>query len=87
MIRKEFCTLSDLVEYSISLLEEGEEMTSIFQTRDMKQLLMAHYGESITIASTSRVNESDLVFSFLLTAAELAVKLNNLDKLREAAFE
>ncbi len=84
---KELCTLSDILDFIISLLKEGEEMTRIFQTHDMKEILKFHYGESITIASNSWANESDSVFSSSISAAELAVKLNHIDKIKEAAIQ
>jgi hypothetical protein len=60
------CTMSDIVEFTCSLLEEGEVLTSTFQNRDMKQLIISHYGESVTITHNSRVNEPD-IFSHLIS--------------------
>ena len=54
--------MSDIVEFSLGLLEEGEVITSPFRTRDMKQLIISHYGESVTISSNSGLNESDIFF-------------------------
>lgn len=35
LAKGECCTVSDIVEFALSLLEEGEVLTSTFQTRDM----------------------------------------------------
>ena len=43
--RGDCCSMSDIVDFSSSLLEEGEVLTSTFQNHDMKQLLLSHYGE------------------------------------------
>lgn len=43
------CTMIDIVEFALSLLEEAEVLRSTFQNRDMKQLIISHYGESVTI--------------------------------------
>ena len=85
LTRKDSCTSSHMVEFTTSLLE-GEELQTVFLTRDMKQLLVSNYGESITIAPNSNVNESALVFSSSVTTAEMAVKLKNHDKMKEATL-
>jgi hypothetical protein len=78
------CTMSDIVEFASGLLEHGEVLTSTFRNRDMKQLIISHFGESVTIAPNSRVNESDIFFSSDINAADLAIKLKNQDIMREA---
>ena len=82
---KQICSQGDLVDLTMSLLEEGESLASEFRKRDLKQMLISYYGDRITIAPSNRVNESDVVFSSDLSAAELAVKLQNLDSIKEAA--
>ncbi len=67
--------MSDIVEFASSLLEEGESLTSQLLTRDIKHLIMSHYGESVTICNNSRVNESDIFFLSDINAADLAIKL------------
>ncbi len=80
----ECCTISDIVEFATSLLQEGEVLTSTFQNRDMKQMIMSHYGEAVRISSNTRVNESDIFLSSLISAAELATKLKNQDIMKDA---
>lgn len=84
LAKLECCTISDIVEFASSLLEEGEVLTSTFLNRDMKQLIISHYGESVAISPNSRVNESDIFFSSDINAADLAIKLKNQDIMREA---
>ena len=79
LMRGECCTMTDIVEFALSLLKEVEVLTSTFQNRDMKQLILSHYGDSVKICSNSRVNEPDIVFSSDITAADLAIKLKNQD--------
>ena len=76
--------MSYIVQFATSLLEEGEMLTSTFQNCDIKQMLMSHYGESVTIVSNSRLNEPDIFFSLDLDATELAIKLKNQNIMREA---
>lgn len=40
------CTMSDIVAFAQSLLEDGEVLTSTFQNRDMKHLIISHYMET-----------------------------------------
>ena len=84
LVNGECCTMSDIVEFASSLLEEGEICTSAFQNRDMKQLIISHYGKFITISPNSRVNQSDIFFSSDINAADLAIKLKNQDIMSEA---
>lgn len=84
LAKGECCTMSDIVEFASSLLEEGELLTSTFQNRDMKHLIISHYGESVTISPNSRVNEPDIFFSTDVKAADLAIKLKNQDSMKEA---
>lgn len=79
--------MSDIVEFASSLLEEDEVLTSTFQNRDMKQLIISHYGQSVTISTNSRVNDSDIIFSSDISAADLAIKLKNQDMMREAGTQ
>ncbi|KAH3726526.1 hypothetical protein DPMN_052393 [Dreissena polymorpha] len=76
--------MSDIVEFALSLLEEGEVLTSTFLNRDMKQLIISQYGHSITKSPNSRVNESDIIFSSDISAADIVIKLNNQDIMQEA---
>ena len=71
LVKGECCTVSDIVEFALSLLEEGEVLTSTFKTRDMKQLILNHCGELVTIAPNSRKNESDIFFSSDINATDL----------------
>lgn len=84
LAKGECCTVSDIVEFALSLLEEGEVLTSTFQTRDMKQLILNHYRELVTFAPNSRMNESDIFFSSDINTTDLAIKLKNQDIMREA---
>ena len=58
----EFCTINDAVEFTPSLLEEGEVLRGTLYNRDLKKCLMTHYGEAITITSNTRLYESDVFF-------------------------
>ncbi len=53
----------------------------------MKHLLISYYGEFTTIAPNSQVSESELVLSSSISTAELAVKLNHIDNIKEAAIQ
>jgi len=77
--------VSDIVEFASSLLEEDEVLTSTFQNRNMKELIISHYG--VTISPSSRVNDSDIIFSSDISAADLAIKLKNQDMMREAGTQ
>ena len=79
--------MSDIVEFALSLLEEGEVLTSTFLNRDMKQLIISHYGHSVTISPNSRVNESDIIFSSDISAADIVIKLKNQDIMQEAGTQ
>ncbi len=46
-------------------------------------LLADHFGDGIQICSNPRRNESQLVFSSNITAADIAVKIKNLDAVRQ----
>ena len=81
------CTMSDAVGFTLTLAEEGEVLSGTLYNRDMKKLLLDHYGELITIAPNTRANEPDLFFSSTITAANIAVKLKNQDILKEAASQ
>ena len=63
LARGERCTMSDIVEFASSLLEVGEVLKSTFQNRDMKHVVISHYGELVTISSNSKVNEADIFLS------------------------
>ena len=85
MLKKgDCCTMSEIVDYASSLLEEGEVLTSTFQNRDMKQMITFHYRDSVTIAPNNRVNEPDIFFSSEIDATDLAIKLKNQNVMKEA---
>lgn len=69
--------MSDIVQFASSMLEEGELITSTFQNRDMKQMIISHYGHWIISPnrSNSRVNKPGLFLSSDLDAADPAIKL------------
>ena len=69
--------MSDIVQFASSMLEEGELITSTFQNRDMKQMIISHYGHWIISSnrSNSRVNKPGLFVSSDLDAADPAIKL------------
>ena len=94
LAKGECCSMSDIVQFALSLLEEGEVLQSTFQACDMKKLILDHYGESVTIAPNTKMNESDIFFSSDINATDLAIKLKNQDimrgagtKLREALID
>lgn len=59
-------------------------LTSTFKTRDMKQLILNHYGELVTVAPSSTMNKSNIFFSSDINATDLAIKLKNQEIMREA---
>ncbi|KAH3741764.1 hypothetical protein DPMN_048490 [Dreissena polymorpha] len=79
--------MSDIVEFAYSLLEEGEVLTSTFLNRVMNQLIISHYGHSVTISPNARVNESDIMFSSDISAADIVVNLKNQDIMQEAGAQ
>ncbi|KAH3729209.1 hypothetical protein DPMN_055175 [Dreissena polymorpha] len=81
------CTMSDIVKFALSLLEEGEVLISTFLNRDMKQLIISHYGHSFTISTNSGVNKSDIIFSSDISADDIVVKLKNQDIMQEASAQ
>ena len=83
----ECCNINDAVEFAQSLIKEGEVLRGTLYNRDLKKLLMTHYGEAITIASNIRIYESDIFFSSTINAADITVKLKNHDIIKEAASE
>ncbi|KAH3840205.1 hypothetical protein DPMN_113650 [Dreissena polymorpha] len=46
LAKDECCAMSDIVEFALRLLEEGEMLTSTILNLDMKQLNISHYGHS-----------------------------------------
>ena len=79
IISKGIYTISDLHEFILTYLAEGEQLDSEFQKRDLKQMLLEEFGDSITITPNVRKNESDLVYSSEISPADLAIKLKNLN--------
>ena len=69
----DFCTMSDIVQFASSMLK----ITSTFQDRDMKQMIISHYGHWIISLNrcNSRVNRPGLFLSSDLDAADPAIKL------------
>ena len=76
-------TMSDLLEFTLNYLGEGEELDSEFKKRDLKLMMFEEFGDSITITENPRKNESDIVYSSDISPAELAVKLKNLNVYHE----
>ncbi|KAH3725192.1 hypothetical protein DPMN_051027 [Dreissena polymorpha] len=74
LAKVECCTMIDIVVFAFSLLEEGEVPTSTFLKRDMKQLIIRQYGHSVTISPSSRINESDIIFSSDISADDIVNK-------------
>ncbi len=52
--------------------------------RDVKKYLIDHYKDGIQFAPNPRKNESEIVFSAHITAAEMAAKVTNLNVLKLA---
>ena len=71
--------MSDIIQiqFASSMLEEGELITSTFQNRDMKQMIISHYGHWIISPnrSNSGVKKPGLFLSSYLDAADPAIKL------------
>ena len=65
--------MSDIVQFASSMLEEGELITSTFQNRDMKQMIISHYEHWMISPnrSNSGVNKPGLFLSSDLDAAEI----------------
>lgn len=87
LLARECCTMNDIVEFAMSLLEEGEMLKSTFQNRDMKQVIMSHKGESVTIYPNSRVNEPNIFIASDMKDAGLSIKLKKQDIMRDAAIK
>ena len=81
------CTMSDITEFTNSLIEEGEVLTSKLRNRDMKDFIISKYGDTIIITANARANESDIFYSSRITAADLLVKLKNQNLMREAGLQ
>ena len=73
------CSISEAVEFTLSLKEEGEVIQGTFYNRDMKDFLLSHYGDQITIAPNTKTSKSDILFSSTIIATNIAVKLKNQD--------
>ena len=80
-------TTKDLLELTLSFSEDGEELESEFKKRDLKQMLLNEFPDTITIVENPRQNESDIVFSSAISQSELAVKLKNLNVYHECGTE
>ena len=53
----------------------------------MKQFLTSNYGDTVTITSNARVNESDIFYLSRIKTSNLLVKLKNQDIMREAGLQ
>ena len=69
------CTISDIVEFTYDLLEEGEVLENSLRNHDMKSFILSKYGGKVTITPNSRANESDIFHSSKLTASDLLIKI------------
>ena len=76
-------TVSEVGEFMETLLEDGEEMCSLYN-RDVKSFLVTHYGDAIQCCPNTRRNESEMFFSATISACDIASKLKNLNIMREA---
>ena len=83
LLEREYCfSVSEVREIMESYNEYTGELT--IRNRDVKHLLIQHYGDSIQFAQNPRRNESELVFSAKIEPGDLACKIKNLDVLKEA---
>ena len=78
------CTLSELVNFLLGFLQQGEELTSDLRTRDVREFLEVHYGDLINLVPNNRVNESYFLYSSSISANVLAQKIKNQDIMAEA---
>ena len=62
-------------------LDEKGKLT--IYNQDVKNFLIEHYRDKIQFAANSRKNESELSFSSKTNSAELAIKIKNLDVIRQ----
>ena len=81
------CTMSNITNFTSSLLEEGEVLKSKLRNRDMKQFLGSNYGDTVTITSNAKAYESDIFYSSQITPGDLLTKLKNQDIMREAGLQ
>lgn len=73
-------TVKDIASFMYHL---DDNVDLIVYNRDVKKLLVDHCGDHIQFAPNPRQNESELVFSSNITAADLAVKIKNLDVVKQ----
>lgn len=74
-------TVSEIKDYMMTL-SPNEELN--IYNRDVKTFLIDHYGKNIQFAANTRKNESELVFSSNVTAADIATKIRNINVLKDA---
>ena len=79
--------MRDIVDFALTQLEQNEVLSGPLYNRDLKHLMVAHYGDSIKFSTNIRVNESEMFFSSEISASELAIKLKNQNILREAGIQ
>ena len=78
------CTISELVDFLMGFLEDGEELNSPLRARDVRGFLEEHYGDGIKLIPNTRANESHFLYSSSISPEALAVKIKNQNIVEEA---
>ena len=73
-----------IADICLSMYNISDNLDFKIYNRDVKEMLLQEYGEKIQFACNPRKNESDLVFSSNIKAADIAIKLHNLDIIKQA---
>ena len=74
-------TISDL---RLSMLEAANNTEFEIYNRDVKKMFIDHYGDRLQIVPNPKRCESELVYSSNISPSALAIKIRNLDLLRQA---
>ena len=74
-------TMSEVRDY-MSSFDETDDV--LIYNRNVKKLLSDHYGDSIQYAPNPRQNESEIVFSSNVNAAQLTAKIKNTNVMKTA---
>ena len=81
LLQKGYCfTVRDITSFMYHL---DDSVDFRIYNRDVKKLLEDHFGDRIQFAQNPRRYESELVFSSSITAADLAIKIKNLDAVKQ----
>ncbi|MES9882523.1 MAG: hypothetical protein ABW185_16770, partial [Sedimenticola sp.] len=69
-------TVTEISEFVSSLAENGD--VEIYN-RDVKQFLLAHYGDKIQFCPSHRANEPEMCFSSEISVEDVAAKMRDMN--------